>query len=143
MTRYSYLLYAHTFPFCPHFLWVDVRNTRCRALQIVFHWCSTGQRARKNFPSSTYFFKDLLDATDHVIEEGSRYARRQRNKGETASLFVEKRRETVSFDSELSINISDDFASYKMLTRRYVLLSGSRMYLRTLSSRFTVHLSPA
>ncbi len=77
----------------------------------------------RTFPVATYYLEDLLDATDHIIEEGSRYARRQRNERETTSLFVstrggEKRRETVSLDSELSINVSDDFAGYKMSTRR-------------------------
>ena len=89
----------------------------------------------RTFPVATYYLEDLLDATDHIVEEGSRYARRQqRNERETASLYVstrggEKRRETVSLDSELSINLSDDFVGYKMSTRRYVLLSGLRMYL--------------
>jgi ATP-dependent RNA helicase DHX29 len=77
----------------------------------------------RTFPVATYYLEDLLDATDHIIEEGSRYARRQRNERETASLSVttrggEKRRETVSLDSELSINVSDEFAGYKMSTRR-------------------------
>lgn len=77
----------------------------------------------RTFPVATYYLEDLLDATDHIIEEGSRYARRQRDDRETASMWVstrggEKRRETVSLDSELVDGVSDEFAGYKMSTRR-------------------------
>jgi ATP-dependent RNA helicase DHX29 len=79
----------------------------------------------RTFPVTQYYLEDLLDAADHIIEEGSRCARRQRDNRETASLFVstrggEKRRETVSLDSELDTDLSDEFVGYKMATRRQV-----------------------
>ena len=78
----------------------------------------------RTFPVSSYYLEDLLDATDHIIEQGSRYALRQNNYGETASLYVstrggQKRKEVVDLVSQVEpSSVSDMFAGYKMSTRR-------------------------
>jgi len=78
----------------------------------------------RTFPVSNYYLEDLLDATDHVIEEGSRYAIRENHYGETASLMIstrggEKRKERVDLTSQVeAIGVSDAYAGYKMTTRR-------------------------
>ena len=78
----------------------------------------------RTFPVSSYYLEDLLDATDHIIDEGSRYAIREDHYGETASLMIttrggEKRKETVDMTSQVeAIAVSDIYASYKMTTRR-------------------------
>lgn len=79
----------------------------------------------RTFPVEEYFLEDLLDATDHVIEEGSKYAIQEyRGVGGKTSMWVtgrggEKRRQNVSLESELeSIEISHDFVGYKISTRR-------------------------
>jgi len=77
----------------------------------------------RTFPVATYFLEDLLDATDSIIEEGSIYAHREYSGRKTSSLLItkrggEKRRETVSLDSELDTEVSEDYPGYKMSTRR-------------------------
>jgi ATP-dependent RNA helicase DHX29 len=78
----------------------------------------------RTFPVSTYCLEDLLDATDHIIEEGSRFARREDRYNERAQLWVtnrggEKRRETVDLVSQTDVgDVSDMFPGYKMSTRR-------------------------
>jgi len=78
----------------------------------------------RTFPVSNYYLEDLLDATDHVIEEGSRYAIRENHYSETASLMIstrggEKRKEKVDLTSQVeAIGVSDAYAGYKMTTRR-------------------------
>lgn len=72
---------------------------------------------------STYYLEDLLEHTNHIIEEGSRYARRDVSGRETVSMFVtsrggEKRKETA--DYQMNDDASDDFPGYKLATRKYV-----------------------
>ena len=77
---------------------------------------------------SEYYLEDLIDATDHFIEEDSRYAIREQYDVRKETLMVtsrggEKRRETVSLDNEAEVSeISDDYIGYKISTRRYVAL---------------------
>ena len=66
-----------------------------------------------------------MDATDHMIEEGSRYALRGYNtSGDKATLWVtnkggEKRREVVDLVSQTEVqDVSDLYPGYKMATRR-------------------------
>ena len=78
-----------------------------------------------------------MEATGHVVEEGSRNAVRSEwgrsGKGE-ATLWVtgkggEKRREVVSLgeDSKPLEVESDEYAEYSMATRRFVRLVGERV----------------
>ena len=66
-----------------------------------------------------------MDATDHMVEEGSRYAvREDRYGGSKATLWVtnrggEKRREVVDLVSQVDVSeVSDQYPGYKMSTRR-------------------------
>ena len=78
----------------------------------------------RTFPVSSYYLEDLLDATNHIIDEGSRYAIRENYYGETAQLTIttrggEKRKENVDLTSQVeAIGVSDMYAGYKMTTRR-------------------------
>ena len=79
----------------------------------------------RTFPVANYYLEDLLDATNHIIEEGSRCAiRNYRGKSDTAELWVtgrggEKHRKVVSLEDEVHTEISsDEFADYAMSTRR-------------------------
>jgi len=75
----------------------------------------------RTFPVQTYYLEDLLDLTNHRIEEASRCAKRDFRGRETVSLFVttrggERRRETA--DYQVDEGVSDDFPGYSMETRR-------------------------
>ncbi len=78
----------------------------------------------RTYPVSDYYLEDIIDATDHFIEENSRYAFRKRYDTRQETLMItgrggEKRRETVSLDNEADISImSEDYIGYKMSTRR-------------------------
>lgn len=81
----------------------------------------------RTFPVTEYYLEDIIDSTDHVIEEDSRYALRSaRATYETDTLWVttrggEKRRETVSLESQTDIrNVSGLYSGYKLATQRYV-----------------------
>lgn len=76
------------------------------------------------FPVTNYYLEDLLDATNHVVEEGSRCAFRNRRDGESGSLWVttkggEKRKETYSVkDDAYLAEVSENYVGHKMSTRR-------------------------
>jgi len=75
----------------------------------------------RTFPVSTYYLEDLLEHTNHIIEEGSRCATRNFSARETVSLWVtnrggEKRRETA--DYQLTEDVSDDYPDYSLATRK-------------------------
>jgi len=78
----------------------------------------------RTFPVADYYLEDLMDATNHIIEQGSRCAiRNYRGKSDTAELWVtgrggEKHRKVVSLEDEVHTEITDEFESYKMSTRR-------------------------
>lgn len=79
----------------------------------------------RTFPVTNYYLEDLMDATDHVIEEGSRYAvRNQRDDNKSGSVWVttkggEKRKENYSMDNDAHLaEVSEDYVGYKMTTRR-------------------------
>lgn len=78
----------------------------------------------RTFPVSNYYLEDLMDATNHIIEEGSRYAiREDRGVVNKTDLWVttkggEKRKETVMLQSEEAVGVSDEYAGYRMSTRR-------------------------
>jgi HrpA-like RNA helicase len=77
----------------------------------------------RTFPVATYYLEDLIEATNHIVEEGSRYAIRRFDNCETASLWVttqggERKRQTVSLASEFDTEVTDDYVGYSMSTRR-------------------------
>ena len=78
----------------------------------------------RTFPVTSYYLEDLMDATNHIIEEGSRYALREMRYGDIATLQVttrggEKRREVVDLVSQTDVSeVSDLYPGYKMSTRR-------------------------
>ena len=92
----------------------------------------------RTFPVSTYYLEDLLDATGHIIEEGSRYAKRENHHGEKTSLWVttrggEKRKEVVDLpQSFLEDGVSEMYQGYKMSTRK----SMERVNEEVLNCRF-------
>ena len=79
----------------------------------------------RTYPVSEYFLEDLLDATDHLIDEDSKYAIKEENiDNRQASLLItgrggSQRKEEVSLDLEILTNeVPDDYKGYKMSTRR-------------------------
>lgn len=77
----------------------------------------------RTFPVSHYYLEDLLEKTGHIVEEGSRCAKRGCGDFETVSLWVttrggEKRRETAAMESETDLGVSGDFVGYSLTTRR-------------------------
>lgn len=78
----------------------------------------------RTFPVSCYHLEDLMDATHHMIEEGSRCARRENRYEEKATLHItkrggEKRKEVVDLVSQTDVGeVSDLYPGYKMSTRR-------------------------
>jgi ATP-dependent RNA helicase DHX29 len=78
----------------------------------------------RTFPVANYNLEDLLEATGHVIEEGSPFAIREERNGEKASLWVtnrggEKHKEVVDLVSQVGVGgVSDLYPGYSMSTRR-------------------------
>ena len=78
----------------------------------------------RTFPVQSFYLEDLLEQTQHVIEEGSQCALREgSNHRETVSLWVtrqggEKRRETS--DYVRNEDVSGHFAGYSLPTQRFV-----------------------
>jgi len=88
-----------------------------------FHGAPVINVPGRTFPVSTYYLEDILELTNHLIEEGSRCARRDFRNRETVSLWVtgrggEKRRETA--DYQMNEDVSDDFPDHSMATRKQV-----------------------
>lgn len=78
----------------------------------------------RTFPVQNYFLEDILEVTNHVIEEGSRYAKFESSYKEQTSLYVtqrggEKRKEISDLTSATDpIEVSSLYESYNMTTRR-------------------------
>jgi len=80
----------------------------------------------RTFPVAEYFLEDLLEATGHIIEEGSFHAiRDNRFDGEKSSLWVttkggEKRREVVDLSSANLDDqvLSEEYIGYSTATRK-------------------------
>lgn len=77
----------------------------------------------RTFPVSNYYLEDLMDSTGHVIEEGSRYAKREKRYEEKSALWVtgrggEKHREVVDLASQVELGEVSMYPGYKMSTRR-------------------------
>jgi hypothetical protein len=78
-----------------------------------------------------------MDATGHVIEEGSRNAVRENTFGGKASLSIttrggEKRKEVVDLVSQTDVGeVSAMYPGYKMSTRRYAISHMSKLCFTT------------
>lgn len=79
----------------------------------------------RTFPVADYHLEDLLDATNHIIEEGSRYALEEHLWRDTASVEIttrggEKRKEVhaLNADGAYLAEVSDNYPGYKIATRR-------------------------
>ncbi|KAL7570540.1 hypothetical protein ACA910_004312 [Epithemia clementina (nom. ined.)] len=89
----------------------------------------------RTFPVTSYYLEDLMDATDHLIEEGSRYALREsrfqpRHQQQQQPFLVSTNRGqekgkaridlqfAVASNAEDSELVSDEFPGYKMTTRK-------------------------
>lgn len=75
----------------------------------------------RTFLVANYFLEDLFDATNHIIEEGSRYAFREYHQSEKATLWIssqggEKHREIVDL-AQRDPEVSDLYLDYSMATR--------------------------
>lgn len=75
----------------------------------------------RTFPVANYFLEDLIDATGHIIEEGSRYAFREYHQSEKKTLWVssqggEKHREVVDL-AQRDTEVSELYSDYSMSTR--------------------------
>jgi hypothetical protein len=84
------------------------------------------ERMHRTFPVSTYYLEDLLEQTNHVIEDGSCCARRDRVEHSSFSIQItsrggEKRRETIDYEHDSHQNFNDDFSDCRKETRRYAL----------------------
>lgn len=78
----------------------------------------------RTFPVRDYFLEDILEATNHVIEEGSRYAKFQGSYTDQTTLSItqqdgRKRKEVVDLTSSTEpIEVSSLYETYSMSTRR-------------------------
>ena len=77
----------------------------------------------RTFPVRNYFLEDLLEKTGHVIEEGSRYAKKSFARSDSVDLWVTTRgggkiRDAACLQSETDVEVSRDFEGYSMATRR-------------------------
>jgi len=75
----------------------------------------------RTFPVSNYYLEDLLDASGHIIEEGSQYAFRNHRKIEKTTLWVtsqggEKHREIVDLNQR-DTEVSGLYSGYSMSTQ--------------------------
>ena len=83
----------------------------------------------RTFPVASYYLEDLMDATDHIVEEGSRCCvahHKDISRGASSKTLMitkrggDKRREIISLESEdeFGDTVSNDYIGYKMSTRR-------------------------
>jgi len=79
----------------------------------------------RTFPVSNFHLEDLMDATDHMIEEYSPYAKKiEDNSSGYASMFISgrggtRRKENFSYESQYHpSDVSENYMGYKMSTRR-------------------------
>lgn len=75
----------------------------------------------RTFPVANYFLEDALEATQHIIENDSRYVMRNHNRSEKTTLWVtnkggEKQRELVDLHAS-SFEVSGEYSGYSMSTQ--------------------------
>lgn len=72
----------------------------------------------RTFPVRTFYLEDLLELTNHVIEEGSRYARRSNTATITKSIQVKSRQGTETHEYIAGDEVTDRFSDYSIETRK-------------------------
>eukprot|EP00985_Skeletonema_marinoi_P019452 scaffold11150_cov203-Skeletonema_marinoi.AAC.2 len=89
-----------------------------------FHGAPLVSVPGRTFPVNNYYLEDLLEATDHLIEESSRYALRENYRDEKTQMMIttrggEKRKQMVDcHDNPLSIELDESFyPGFKLSTR--------------------------
>ena len=100
-----------------------------------FHDAPLIQVPGRTFPVSCYYLEDLMDATNHIIEEGSRCAFRQGQQQQLNShqhMYIstvrgqEKQKERIDLNHQVMVtghasqgmvDVSNDYPEYKMTTR--------------------------
>lgn len=89
-----------------------------------FHGAPLVSVPGRTFPVNNYYLEDLLEATDHLIEESSRYALRENHRGEKMQMMIttrggEKRKQMVAcHDNPLSMELDESFyPGFKLSTR--------------------------
>jgi hypothetical protein len=72
----------------------------------------------RTFPVRTLYLEDLIEQTGYVVEEGSRYARRN-DAAKMSTLFqVRSRRGTETHEYVTNVELSDYFSAYSLETRK-------------------------
>lgn len=66
----------------------------------------------------SFYLEDLLEHTNHVIEEGSRCARCTIATNLSTSIQVKSRRGTETHEYVASDEVSEHFSSYSLETRK-------------------------
>ncbi|KAL7495788.1 hypothetical protein ACHAWT_004152 [Skeletonema menzelii] len=89
-----------------------------------FHGAPLVSVPGRTFPVNNYYLEDLLEATNHLIEESSRYALRDTYRGEKTQMMIttrggEKRKQMVDcHDNPLSMELDESFyPGFKLSTR--------------------------
>jgi hypothetical protein len=72
----------------------------------------------RTFPVRTFHLEDLLEHTHHIIEDGSRYARRNNAAKSTKSIEVKSRQGTETHEYIASDEVSERFPDYSLETRK-------------------------
>ena len=72
----------------------------------------------RTFPVRTFYLEDLLEQTNHVIEEGSRYAIRNNAANLMKSVQIKSRRGTENHEYSANGGISELFSAYSIETRK-------------------------
>ena len=67
---------------------------------------------------SIFYLEDVLEHTNHVIEEGSRYARRSSTTDRSKSIQVRSRQGTETHEYITSDEVSENFSEYSIETRK-------------------------
>ena len=72
----------------------------------------------RTFPVRTFYLEDLLEHTNHFIEEGSRCALRSTTANSSKSILVRSRQGTEMHDYIASDEVSENFPTYSIETRK-------------------------
>jgi hypothetical protein len=72
----------------------------------------------RTFPVKTLYLEDLLEYTGHIIEEGSRCARRHYYVDASNSVKITSGNRTQTIEYSKGDELSDKFAGYSIETRK-------------------------
>ena len=66
----------------------------------------------------TFYLEDLLEHTNHVIEEGTRFSRSSSTANSSKSILVRSRQGTETHDYIAGDEVSENFPAYSIETRK-------------------------